>query len=59
MELCSQMCFTAYPRAQMKNQGWIEYCLKAHHECYIFNKAEFPGEDAVWQLYHACQLFPW
>lgn len=49
------MSFTTYLRVQMKTQGWIEVSLKQHPECDIFNKAEFPGEDEVWQLYHAFQ----
>lgn len=49
------MSFTTYLRVQMKTQGWIEVSLKHHPECDIFNKAEFPGEDEVWQLYHAFQ----
>lgn len=43
----------------MKIQFWIEASLKPHPECDTFNKAEFPGEGAIWQLYRAFQLFPW
>lgn len=57
--LCSQMSFETYLRVQMKVQGWIEASLKPHPESVTFNKTEFPVEGAVWQLYHAFQLFPW
>lgn len=41
------MSSLTYLGLQMKIQGWIEASLKPHPECYTFNKAEFPGKDAI------------
>lgn len=48
-QIVSQMSSVTYLRLQMKIRGWIEAALKPHPECDTFNKAEFPGKDAIWQ----------